>query len=136
MKSHTVCTYLRRKAAKVRGEKTDERNARLKFEIAEPPEDVTADAVSGLARRTPTDEHPGDPKSSETGKDPLGAKPIGQRMSKAVLGVRASLDLLRAHVTEQSMAEAHRAASSHTEVGPEAVFHPQRFSVSPSKEDR
>lgn len=136
MKSRTVCTYLRRKAAKVRGEKTDERSAWLKFEIAEPPEDITADTVSGLARRTPADEHPEDPKSSETGEDPLGSKPIGQRMSKAVLGVRASLDLLRAHVTEQSMAEAHRATSSHTGVGLEAVFHPQRFSVSPSKEDR
>ena len=131
-----MCTYLRRKAAKVRGEKMEERSAWLKFEIAEPPEDITADAVSGLARRTPTDEHPEDPKSSEIGRDPLGSKPIGQRMSKAVLGVRAALDLLRAHVAEQSMAEVHRATSSHTEVGPEAVFHPQRFSVFSSKEDR
>ena len=136
MKSRTVCTYLRRKAAKVRGEKMEERSAWLKFEIAEPPEDITADAVSGLARRTPTDEHPEDPKSSETGEDPLGSKPIGQRMSKAVLGVRASLDLLRAHVIEQNMAQVYRATADRTEVDPEAVFHPHRFTASPRKEDR
>lgn len=123
-------------ASKVHGEETDEGSAWLKFEIVEPAEGIGDDAVSGLAHPAPTDEHFKDPDPSETGKDRLGTEPIGQRMAKAVLGVRASLDLLRAHVIERDMAEVYRATSDRSEVDPEAVFHPHRFSASPQKEDR
>lgn len=108
----------------------------MKFEMVEPPEGIDDDALSEFAHPTSTDEHRRDPKPSETDKDPLGTKPIGQRMAKAVSGVRASLNRLRAHVIEQDMAEVRRIASGHVEIDPGAEFHPHRFTPSPDEEDR
>lgn len=108
----------------------------MKFEMAEPPEGTGDDAVSGLARPTPTNERPGDLRSSEFGTNEPGTKPIGQRMAKAVGGVRTALNRLRAHVIEQDMVEADRIAAGRVESAPGAEFHPHRFTPTPDEEER
>lgn len=105
----------------------------MKFEMVEPPEGDGDDAITELAGHTPTDEHPEDLRSCEFGTDQSGAKPIGQRMAKAVGGVRTALNRLRAHVFEQDMVEARRIAAGQVESDPGAEFHPHRFTASPGK---
>lgn len=106
----------------------------MKFEMIEPPGGIGDDATSELARPTLTDEHLGDLRSSEFGTDEPGTKPIGQRMAKAVGGVRTALNHLRAHVIEQDMVEAGRIAAGQVESDPGAEFHPHRFTASPGQE--
>lgn len=66
--------------------------------------------------------------------------PVRRRMSRALDGVRTSLDRLRAHAAEQAMAQARaqarRAATTAAEVDPGAVFHAHRFSASPKRGER
>lgn len=106
----------------------------MKFEMVETSEGVGVDALSEVAHRTPSDEHSGDLRSSEFGTDEPGTKPIGQRMAKAVGGVRTALNHLRAHVIEQDMVEADRIAAGQVESDPGAEFHPHRFTASPGQE--
>lgn len=106
----------------------------MKFELVEPPEDIGEGAVSELPYPVPADEDVKDqvPLVFHEGRDDVLIRPVRQRMAKGIDGVRASLDRLRAHVTQQSMAEAHRAAATAPEAAPGAVFHAHRFSGSGS----
>jgi len=103
----------------------------LKFELIEPSEDVGEDTASTPSRPAPAGEDPKEPAFHEDPNTAL-SRPVGQRMARTVDGVRASLERLRAHVAAKSIAEAQdqadQAAVVDTEVDPEAVFHPHRFS--------
>lgn len=106
----------------------------LKFELIEPSEDVGEDGedtASTPSRPAPAGEEPREPAFHEDPNTAL-SRPVGQRMARTVDGVRASLERLRAHVAAKSIAEAQdqadQAAVVDTEVDPEAVFHPHRFS--------
>lgn len=101
----------------------------MKFELVEPPDESTTTAGaphSALADESSVGQAPfvfGEPSDTSV-------RPVRERMARTVDGVRASLNLLRAHVAEQSMAEAHHLAASAPAADPGAVFHPHRFSAS------
>lgn len=116
----------------------------MKFELIEPPEDAGEHTASAPPHPTPSDEGLKDHAPPVFPQDPndVLSRPVRQRMTKAVDGVRASLEQLKAQAAAKSMAEAqeqaHQAALTHTEVDPEAVFHPHRFSGTepgPGQED-
>lgn len=116
----------------------------MKFELIEPPEDAGEHTASAPPHPAPSDEALNEHAPPVLREDPndVLTKPVRQRMTKAVDGFRASLDQLRAHVAAKSMAEAQeqarQAALVHTEIDPEAVFRPHRFSGTepgPGQED-
>ncbi|WP_150241619.1 cell envelope biogenesis protein TolA [Nocardiopsis quinghaiensis] len=107
----------------------------MKFELVEP----SAGSVSTTGPRHPApadEDSAGQAPPTAPEPDETSVKPVGERMARTVRGVRASLNLLQAHVTEQSTAEAHRSAASAPAAGPGAAFHPHRFTASPKGDGR
>ncbi|MFC9087632.1 cell envelope biogenesis protein TolA [Nocardiopsis dassonvillei] len=121
-------------------ESTREGRDRMKFELVEPPEESDGNA----AVAEPRDPAPADGIVVLKEPDAASPGPVRERRARAVEGVRASLELLRARVAEQSMAEArvraaearvHTADVPGTEAG--ALFHAHRFAAdTPGKENR
>ncbi|WP_223838812.1 cell envelope biogenesis protein TolA [Nocardiopsis deserti] len=104
----------------------------MKFELVEPPEESDGDAaVAG-----PREPAPADAIVVLKESDATSPRPVRERRARAVEGVRASLELLRARVAERSMTEARvRAAEARVhaadvpEAEPGVVFHPHRFAA-------
>lgn len=114
----------------------------MKFEPIQPPEDTGDDAVSVSPIGPPSTEDMEEQALPVLEEAPDGGlvPPVRRRMSRALDGVRTSLDRLRAHAAEQAMAQARaqarRAATTAAEVDPGAVFHAHRFSASPKRGER
>ncbi|WDZ90709.1 cell envelope biogenesis protein TolA [Nocardiopsis sp. HUAS JQ3] len=106
----------------------------MKFELVEPP-DETEDSDGNAAVTEPRNPAPADGIAVLKEADAVFPGPVRERRARAVEGVRASLELLRARVAEQSMAEVrvHTADLPEAEAG--ALFHPHRFAASPVKGD-
>ncbi|WP_116247467.1 cell envelope biogenesis protein TolA [Nocardiopsis sp. FIRDI 009] len=102
----------------------------MKFELVEPPEEgVVPSEQTGERHSLSAENGPGAfrPTGAEDRIDVL-RRPVRERMARPLEGVRASLDLLRARATEQSMAEARGTVSPPADVVPE--FAPHRFTTS------
>ncbi|OOC56377.1 MULTISPECIES: hypothetical protein [Nocardiopsis] len=110
----------------------------MKFELVEPSaESVPAAGPRRPRHSAPADEDPaGRAPPTAPEPDETSVKPVGERMARTVQGVRASLNLLQAHVAEQSMAEAHRSAASASAADPGAAFRPHRFTAPAGRDDR
>ncbi|MEU5858682.1 cell envelope biogenesis protein TolA [Nocardiopsis dassonvillei] len=105
----------------------------MKFELVQPPGEPDGSAAVA------------DPRDSATAdgivvlkeSDAAFPRPVWERRARAVEGVRASLELLRARVAEQSMAEGRVRAAEAPEAGAGALFHAHRFAAdTPGKESR
>ncbi|MFB8766809.1 cell envelope biogenesis protein TolA [Nocardiopsis alba] len=104
----------------------------MKFEMVEPSDESAT--IVGDPHPVPADEGSVGPKPFVFGEPgDTSVMPVKDRMAKTVDGVRASLNLLKAHVAEQSMAEAHRLAASAPEADAGTAFHAYRFTASPGK---
>ncbi|MEU4286447.1 cell envelope biogenesis protein TolA [Nocardiopsis dassonvillei] len=105
----------------------------MKFELVEPSDESDGNAaVAGPRDPAPTD-------GIVVLKEPDAAfpRPVRERRARAVEGVRASLELLRARVAEQSTAEARVHAAEAPEAGAGALFHAHRFAAdTPGEESR
>ncbi|WP_249352085.1 cell envelope biogenesis protein TolA [Nocardiopsis akebiae] len=108
----------------------------MKFELVEPP-DESEESDGNTAVTEPRNPAPADGIAVLKEADAAFPGPVRERRARAVEGVRASLELLRAHVAEQSTAgvRAHAADVPGAEAG--ALFHAHRFAASPARgEDR
>ncbi|MEU1900199.1 cell envelope biogenesis protein TolA [Nocardiopsis dassonvillei] len=114
-------------------ESTREGSDRMKFELVEPSDESDGNAAVAEPRDlTPTD-------GTVVLKEPDAAfpGPVRQRRARAVEGVRASLELLRARVAEQSTAEARVRVAEVPEAEAGALFHANRFAAdTPEEENR
>ncbi|WP_019611166.1 hypothetical protein [Nocardiopsis sp. CNS-639] len=127
-------------SARRTAESTREGSDRMKFELVEPSDESDGNA----AVAEPRDPAPTDGIVVLKESDAAFPRPVRERRARAVEGVRASLELLRARVAEQSMAEARvRAADARVhaaeapEAGAGALFHAHRFAAdTPGKENR
>ncbi|WP_235432090.1 cell envelope biogenesis protein TolA [Nocardiopsis sp. RV163] len=107
----------------------------MKFELVEPEGSKESDGNAAVAE--PRDPAPSDGFVVVQEPDAAFPGPVRERRAGAVEGVRASLELLRARVAEQSTAEARAHAADLTEAEAGALFHAHRFAASPARgEDR
>ncbi|PDP85608.1 cell envelope biogenesis protein TolA [Glycomyces fuscus] len=112
---------------------TREGSGRMKFELVEPPDESDGNATV----TEPRGPAPASGTAVVREPDETLPKPVRERRARAVEGVRASLELLRARVAEQSMTEARVHAPGTPEVEPGALFHAHRFAAdTPGKENR
>lgn len=108
----------------------------MKFELVEPP-DESEKSDRNTAVTEPRNPAPADGIAVLKEADAAFPRPVRERRARAVEGVRASLELLRARVAEQSMAGVRVHASDLTEAEAGALFHAHRFAASPRRgEDR
>ncbi|MCP3014946.1 cell envelope biogenesis protein TolA [Nocardiopsis dassonvillei] len=112
-------------------EPTREGSDRMKFELVEPSDESDGNA----AVTEPRNPAPADGIVVLKEPDAASPGPVRERRARAVEGVRASLELLRARVAEQSMAEVrvHAAEAPEAEAG--ALFHAHRFAADTSGEE-
>ncbi|WP_232238515.1 cell envelope biogenesis protein TolA [Nocardiopsis dassonvillei] len=105
----------------------------MKFELVQPPGEPDGSAAVADPRDSATADGIAVLKES----DAAFPRPVRERRARAVEGVRASLELLRARVAEQSTAEARVHAAEAPEAGAGALFHAHRFAAdTPGKENR
>lgn len=97
----------------------------MKFELVEPPGEPGGSA----AVAEPRDPAPADGTAVVREPDETFLRPVRERRARAVEGVRASLELLRARAAERSMAQAHRHAADVSDAEPGALFHVHRFAA-------
>ncbi|MFD3686450.1 cell envelope biogenesis protein TolA [Nocardiopsis sp. NPDC058631] len=107
----------------------------MKFELVEPPEEsATTDELPYPALAGEPEQEQTAPLSAQDRDESL-LKPVRERMAGTVEGVRASLDLLRARVAEQSMTQpAVVPPASESDSGRE--FHPHRFAAPTHRGER
>ncbi|MEV6821082.1 cell envelope biogenesis protein TolA [Nocardiopsis dassonvillei] len=106
----------------------------MKFELVEPP-DESEESDGNAAVAEPRVPAPADGIAVLKESDAAFPGPVRERRARAVEGVRASLELLRARVAEQSMAEGRVHAAGLPEAEAGALFQAHRFTASPAKGD-
>ncbi|WP_435111171.1 cell envelope biogenesis protein TolA [Nocardiopsis synnemataformans] len=105
----------------------------MKFELVEPSDESDESAAVADFR---------DPALADgivvvKEPDETSRTPVRERRARAVEGVRASLELLRARAAERSMTEARGAAAPVPVAQTGALFHAHRFAAGvPGKEKR
>ncbi|WP_017599053.1 hypothetical protein [Nocardiopsis lucentensis] len=102
----------------------------MKFELVEPPEEGVVSSGQQSEHSSLSVENVRDSYRSTGIEDRIDVlrRPVRERMARPMEGVRASLDLLRARVAEQSMAEARDTGSPPADTVPEFPAH--RFTSS------
>ncbi len=108
----------------------------MRFELVE-PSDQPDGSGGNAAVVDPRGPAPADGVAVVEEPDETSPGPVRERRARAVEGVRASLELLRARAAEQSMAEARAHAADAPAADPGALFHAHRFAAdAPGEENR